>query len=387
MQEFLSMQLRDNALTNIKPRSRNLAVGRWWRWSRYELRDGYIRPAPGARLRVYDPWKRWLDNRPLGRRSDHGTPYRALLNMLRSLEYRQNSGDEIEFKPDQTDMLPGPLSSDSEQAILQWCATYGLLGILPHRVLQVDLVPQPDHQIRYVRIGIGWKEVEWSAENKFTPFVEARAIVQPLRGVGIAVEPLSATWTRYFPNVPVDERETFAYPAPLTDSFWEIYAEPLQDFLSGARALRELLSAIRLQRTPNLRALHADFTGGLPIVINSLVAPSGLGALMGRRGRIGLNWVGNSLLASIATMLLEDLSKAQALQCPCGQLFVSNAYQAHYCSPRCRWRFEQRNFRKKENRSAQRNRDGQRSTEKSPSLGSSDSPSPPPSRSGSKPRF
>jgi hypothetical protein len=98
MQKFLSMQLQDNALTDPKPLSRSLAVGRWWRWSRYELRDGYIRPAPGVRLSVYDPWKRWLDNRPLGRRSDDGTPYRALLNMLRSLEYRQNSGDEIELK-------------------------------------------------------------------------------------------------------------------------------------------------------------------------------------------------------------------------------------------------------------------------------------------------
>jgi hypothetical protein len=344
------MQLPDNALTNPKSRSRNIAVGRWWRWSRYELRDGYIRPAPGARLSVYDPWKRWLDNRPLGRRSDDGTPYRALLNMLRSLEYRQNSGDEIELKPGETDMLLGRLSADSEQAILKWCATYGLLGILLHRVLQVDLTPRRDHQIRYVRIGIGWKEVEWKAENPFTPFSEARAIVQPLRGVGIAVEPLSETWTRFFPKVPIGQRETFAYPEPLTDSFWEIYAEPLQDFLSGARALNELLFAIRLQRTRNLRALHVGLTGGPAIVINSLVAPSGLGAAIGRRGRIGLNWVGNSLLASLATMLLEDLSKAKALQCPCGQLFVSNAYQAHYCSRRCRWRFEQRNFRKNENR-------------------------------------
>ncbi len=30
----------------------------------------------------------------------------------------------------------------------------------------------------------------------------------------------------------------------------------------------------------------------------------------------------------------------------CGQLFVPTAYQAYYCSTRCRWRFEQRKFRK-----------------------------------------
>jgi len=119
-----------------------------------------------------------------------------------------------------------------------------------------------------------------------------------------------------------------------------------QDFLSGARTLLELLTAIRLQSSPRLRALHAAGTGGLPIAINALVAPTGLGAPIGKRRRVGLNWVGNSLLASLSTMLLEDLSQGQALQCPCGQLFVSSAYQATYCSRQCRWRFEQRKFRK-----------------------------------------
>jgi hypothetical protein len=44
-------------------------------------------------------------------------------------------------------------------------------------------------------------------------------------------------------------------------------------------------------------------------VINALVAPAGLGVPIGRRGRLGLNWVGDSLLASLTTMLLEDLSQ------------------------------------------------------------------------------
>ena len=344
------MQLPDNAMTESRSKSRNLAAGRWWRWSRYELRDGYIRPTSGARLRVYDPWKLWLNTRPVGRRSDQGvrgtTPYRALLDMLSKLEYRKDADGSPPFTPAQVDMLAAPLTVDSEQKVLDWCSQYGSLGILPHRVLQAVFPLRDGVQIQYVRIGIGWIAVEREQRNPIAPILQPSAIVQSLRGVGLTVEPLSNTWTRFFPDVPVAERSTFSYPEPLTDSFWKIYAEPLQDFLSGARALREVLTAIRLQRSPKLRALHAAGTGGLPIAINALVAPTGLGVPIGKRRRLGLNWVGNSLLASLSTMLLEDLSQGRALQCPCGQLFVSNAYQATYCSRQCRWRFEQRNFRK-----------------------------------------
>ena len=344
------MQLGDNAPTESKSKSRGLTAGRWWRWTRYELCNNYIRPARGARLRVYDPWKLWLKTRPVGRRSDQGdhgsTPYRALLAMLHKLEYRENADDPAEFTPAQVDMLIGPLTADSEQTILDWCAAYGLLGILPHRVLQVVLPAQAGSQLQYDRIGFGWVASAREARNPVRPIQEPKAIVQPLRGVGLSIEPLCETWMRFFPGVPVAERDTFAYPEPLTDLFWRTYAEPLEDFLSGAHALREVLTAIGLQRSPRLRAFHALSTGGPQIVINALVAPAGLGARPRKTERVGLNWVGNSLLASLTMMLLEDLSKGRALQCPCGQLFVSQAYQARYCSRLCRWRFQQRDYRK-----------------------------------------
>ncbi len=333
----------------VESKARAFAAGSWWRFSRYEIRDGYIRPAPEAQLRRYDPWELWVKTRPEGRRSDNGdlgpTPYRALLQMLDQLEYRQDGASPLDFTPAQVDMLDGPLTEASHQRILDWCVRYGLLGILPHTVLQVTLSPKDGVQLQYVRMGIGWTAIEREERHPSLPIVAPRVVLQPLRGLGIVVEPLSKTWARFFPGVPETERNSFAYPQPLTDPFWKMYAEPVKDFLSGAHALREVLIAIGLQTNQELRAIHEFMTGGWPTVVNGLTAPTGIAAPLRRNGRIGLNWVGGSLLASFAMMLLEDLSSGRALQCPCGQLFVSNAYQARYCSRQCRWRFEQRRFR------------------------------------------
>jgi len=337
------LQLQDNALTAAK--SRGLAVGRWWRWSKYELRGGYLRPAPTARLHFYDPRKLWLRTRPVGRSSAQKgkslTPYGSLLEMLRSLKYIDND----EFTPADVDMLTGPLTDDSEKAIVNWCRRYGLLGVLPHRVSQVTLSALDGEQRQYVKINIGWTEVIRDCRNGVGAPGRPSVILQALRGSVLEVEPLSTTWARFFPDVAVADREMFAYPQPLTESFWKLYAEPLQDFLSAARALRELLAALRFQKSAKLREAHDALAGGPPIVLNALIAPVGLDAQMKGNSIGSINLVPGSLLASLTLMLLEDLLQGRALQCPCGKLFVSKAYQARYCSKRCRWRFEQRNFR------------------------------------------
>ena len=37
----------------------DVSLGKWWRFSAYEIREGFIRPAPGAKLTVYDPWEEY----------------------------------------------------------------------------------------------------------------------------------------------------------------------------------------------------------------------------------------------------------------------------------------------------------------------------------------
>lgn len=328
----------------------NVTTGRWWRWTRYEIRDGYIRPARGAQLRIYDPWKVWVETRPLARSSNQRklqeTPYQSLLALLIELQYRQPGDIPLDFKPGELNLLLASLTADSEAKLLGWCARYGLLGVLPHRAVQVTLAPQTGVHIQYAKFGAGWIATE--RQPPLTP----GAVLQPLRGVGSVAEPLSATWSRFFPDVPPDQRETFRYPEPLTEKFWAMYAEPLADFLSCMHALRELHQATMLFQARSaaerrLGNLQAALAGGSHLMPEGLVAGVGLALNWDRSRRsVHLKWVASSLLASLTVMMLQDVAYGRALQCPgCGRAFVSGAYQARFCSERCRWVVQKREYR------------------------------------------
>jgi hypothetical protein len=333
----------------------SLATGHWWRWTRYQIRGGYIRPARSAQLRVYDPWKLWLATRPLARssnqRGSNETPYQSLLALLRELEYRPPGNAPLDFKPGEVDLMPVPLTADSETKLLGWCADYGLLGVLPHRAVQVTLAPRTRVQLQYTKIGAGWTVTARPTRRRsvLTPC----AVLQPLRGAGPVVEPLDRTWSRFFPQVPPDQRETFGYPEPLTKDFWAKYAEPVAEFLSGMRALGELHQAIQLfqARQPSLRRignLQAFLAGGPDLIPQGLIAGVGLALEWDRSRHVELKWVASSLLASLALMMLQDLAHGRALQCPrCGRAFITGAYQGRYCSVRCRWVTQKREYRKK----------------------------------------
>jgi hypothetical protein len=106
----------------------------------------------------------WLRTRPRAKSSNQRqsgeTPYQSLLRLLGELEYRRPGDDPLDFEPGEVDLLIAPLTEDSEAKLLTWCAEYGLLGILPHRALQVTLAPRTGVQIQHTRIGAGWSTTE-----------------------------------------------------------------------------------------------------------------------------------------------------------------------------------------------------------------------------------
>ena len=174
----------------------NVVTGGWWRWTRYEIRDGYIRPAPGSRLESYDPRDIWLSTRPPAKSSNQRRsgepPYQSLLRLLGELEYRRPGDAPLDFKPAQVDLLLAPLTDESEAKLLEWCAQYGLLGILLHRTVQITLAPRTGlYQVQHTKIGAGWSTTEIPI-TRHQPILIPFAIVQPLRGAGPIVENLSA---------------------------------------------------------------------------------------------------------------------------------------------------------------------------------------------------
>ena len=98
-------------------------AGGWCRFSRYEIRDGAIRPARNADLSWYDPWEIYRISE-----KDKGTPppYQSLLALVWSLgavfveaesRWRFDCGAES-------------LDLSEQNEILDWCSRFGLLGIL-----------------------------------------------------------------------------------------------------------------------------------------------------------------------------------------------------------------------------------------------------------------
>src|SRR6185369_16618944 len=79
------------------------------KYDRYELREGCIAPAPGAKARIFDPWK--LRERP----------YKALAEIV-------SSRDCLTLPTEKPELVA---------ALLDWCRRYGLLGTLLHRVIAV----------------------------------------------------------------------------------------------------------------------------------------------------------------------------------------------------------------------------------------------------------
>ena len=93
-------------------------TGGWWRYTKYEVRGEHIAPASDATLECYDPWDQYHRSQV-----DSGVPapYQTLLKLAADLQDSRNEPDK------------------AVRLILDWCSRFGLLGILPHTAIRIDL--------------------------------------------------------------------------------------------------------------------------------------------------------------------------------------------------------------------------------------------------------
>jgi len=342
----------------------------WCCFSKYEIKGGCIQPTKKAKLKTYDPWNVYEEERK--NRKGRRTPYESLIELIGSLTFQVTDEKLYELTP------------KSESNLLHWCSQYGLLGILPHRSLMARLVPRwdtihPDDtgdllfpfQDTLIRTNTGWKHVgsakvvgESALPLRGNPKKRGQLAptkhqsTQPFEGVVLwqewgngqySFEPLEKTWSRFFPRVPTEKRESWDYPMPLSENFWKMYAEPVEEFVQGAQILKNALmdlSALNQKKAKFTdKEIERSLRGRdlLHTLVNG-VCP----ALDFKNGKFQERWVAPSLLASFAKMAMQDFGEQRGfLVCRvCNKIFVSKAYQATYCSIRCRNTFNKRQYRK-----------------------------------------
>ena len=352
-------------------------LGTWWHFDRYEIRGGALRPAPGAVLQSYDPWARYAQARSGWASSGGKAPYELLLDLVWSLRLRPTSKrDAIQLEP------------ESEQALLAWCSAHGLLGLLPHEAEVAYLAPRWGPMPEFEQAGIplvptrlmyqwgytGWQvgaDAWWKTLDqalKDAPKQEAGVVPRQFqpdywgapsvlrRAIGDAswaTLPIEHAWGPFFPDLAEQERRDYFYQVPLSDAFWMEYGEPVSTFLEAATLFSETLQNLDAKarsdddnevgwaehrRTEAHRALFSFLAGCTPALADERADGGHTRAFHSK-----------SLLASLAMMAYLDLTSGKrVLLCDeDGRPFVSGAYQARYCSDRCRNRALKRAFRER----------------------------------------
>jgi hypothetical protein len=349
------------------------ATGRWWRFTKYVLSEGYVRPARGARLEAYDPWADYWRSRERG----EVPPYQSLLDLLRAIKWNPSEGSDSRLIGP---AAPELLEPEAVHQLLAWCAAHGLLGVLPQRALLLTLAPRFQRAGRVQGIGSGEQlrlvqqefirtSTEWIVNERkgipipvrskadlrtmigktvppdFEPtWNRPRVVLHDLAGNGLVEEPLTTTWARFFPSLS-GPAERVLWPVPLSPEFWHLYAEPFEDFLWAMITFRTVLHDLAdtgrrtkaVRRAAGRAGLHGLLASVSPVLMQS------------QERQWAQRWVSMSLLGSFAMMALLDLTEGWRLrECPmCRRPFVSDAWQARYCCVRCRLRAQKRAHRAK----------------------------------------
>ncbi len=151
----------------------------------------------------------------------------------------------------------------------------------------------------------------------------------------------------YFPSVSPVDRKVYRYPIPLSEEFWRLYAEDVEQFQKCARRFAHLVRTIAWYQTeerftPEDQIRFKDATMALRILAAYTIST------IGESGDDGFirRWAATSLISGYALMALLDLTNGLLNVChECGRVFASSAGRARFCSPRCRKTSLQREWR------------------------------------------
>ena len=341
----------------------------WWRADRYEIRElrltqeadaaYFIVPAEDAQWRELDPWEETESTHPL----------LSLMQLISKIRHDPLPADD-------------PLRG-FHPAIETWVSKNGLLGLLHQRVREVTLSPRQGSlpsrpttrefsSTRYIRGGGGWLEdlqgpptlknsiagPPSGSYGRRTPEVVIERLFGE-RGAarGFHREPLSTTWTSYFPRIPSSDREGFPYPSPDSVEFFQCYAEPLGEFLRFGSLLLDSVEALSAERPFDMKDFPEDEERTEELerswsslgFLNSLSQSAELIAVWESDGTVRQAWWTPSLLGAIAVMALNEVAGGLPPRiCAidgCGEVFKPVKRSARYHSAQCKGRQKKRKQR------------------------------------------
>ena len=316
----------------------------WWRFDRYEVRDGYVMPASNARGPTrFDLWSEDAGN---GASRVRDPAYLKLANV-------PDSDRDSEFPP--------PTESERWR-IVEWSARYGPTGVLLQRTAEVALPQGTLHRW----VGDGWLSQTTSAK----PHAVLRKL-DPSIGWddSLRSEALTDTWWRFFPLLWADlhawdphllvsqkplGREAEAmlsrdWPEPGTKQFHASYRESVPDFMAAALAFRKALDwakqglAAHLSVEDRIRAF---------IQINHLQATARQAlSPHSREGQASLRWSAPSALAALAVLAANDIAAGHdfgfCARASCKRMFRVVRTSTRYCSRPCLAAEKQRAYRER----------------------------------------
>jgi hypothetical protein len=374
--------------------SRSVFAGSWWRFERYEISGEHISPAPDAQLVEYDPWEIYAKARDSLRKQTGraDAPFESLFAAVDRVgasghtlgEFVALASDEPGAPVGGVNLSVARFTPDPETLtdIVDWCNRFGVLGVSVFHVRQITLAPRLlapmisqgsrlPTQVTYFQSPEGWQRTDHNAmvllpesvpdgeliPRKYTAgFEKPHVYFQDNQEGSLGTQPLSESWSSFFPGVPKSEAETYAYPQPLTPEFWQLYSEPLWDFIETARRLKQAfvqLGRARPERpTKNdnfivqlgRKHLHAFLNHVHPLLD------------VGPDGTLIQRWCSTSLVGTLAAMILQDVTAGRRPQvcAACGKVFAAVQNTEINCSPKCRHRRQKRQQRQKAKRKQER---------------------------------
>lgn len=293
----------------------------WFRFDRYVVADGFIRPAPGAKLVTYRPWEKYQTVRREA--VEDPVAYHGLMNFLATVTAAPRSSRRS---------IGGTKYTFDEQKLRTWVSRNGLLGIA-HSQLTLSSAPapitddgRPQRAVTFFSGGRWCNGLEDEDVGSEASTVKAAWVVaRDLVGGEVRVQDSASWWRTFLPGV----RGSMAFDLE-SDNFRRAYSEPVNAFIDAAVHLRTAIRAVTPAAADSQTGPSSFELGAM--ALNGLLASGHTTLALGGEGRLEETWTAPSLLAHLAMMVLRDVGDHRHLvKCEvCGNT-VLRAKPSKYC--------------------------------------------------------